>query len=429
MSSEARRVFAQTQIQRILHMKSRSHFVTQTHRSLVAFALISTWTVVLQATPHIPKSDDEVLTRLTTTLSRSDSAELRRMRFSEKAAQKNLPAAVDLARKLIQLARAEADPRYLYQAQTALASWWTLEEPPIEVLLLRATIRQSLHDFEGALTDLDQLLHRDPQNGQGWLTRAVVLTVRGKYDAAREACLQSMRFTDPLAATTVTAALGGAIGRADGAYQLLAHALDSAAKTSTSNRKEPVAVRVWALITLGELAERRGLLELALGHFESALALAPKDKFALAARADVLLAQGKPHEVCESLQSYERIDALMLRLAEANKQLAAREPDRQAELDRQIKLLGERFDSARLRGNALHRREEARFQLHLKNNPKRALELARVNWTVQKEWADSQILIESAEAAGDLKTVHSIQAWLKNPNDDSVAQTARASLP
>src|SRR6185503_6044077 len=52
-------------------------------------------------------------------------------------------AAVDLARLDIEAARAGADPRFLGRAEAALASWWDRADAPPEVLLLRATIRQS----------------------------------------------------------------------------------------------------------------------------------------------------------------------------------------------------------------------------------------------------------------------------------------------
>ncbi len=381
------------------------------------------------AAPRVPHNDDEVLTRLKTTLSRSESDELRRLRFSTSPSETTLSAAIPLSRELIQLARTEADPRYLYQVQTLLAPWWNQTEPPTDVLLLRATIRQSLHDFDGALEDLDKLLHLDPQNGQAWLTRSVILTVLGKYDAARESCLQSMRFADPLAATTVTAALGGATGKAESAYNLLSRSLVSESSTHEEFTSEELRVRAWASVTLGELAERRGIADLALQHYEEALRLAPKDPFALAAFADVLLSQNRPMEALNALADYEHIDSLLLRLAEANQQLSLKEPDRMGELARQVEMLGARFDAARLRGNALHQREEARFQLRLKHDPQRALEIALLNWTEQKEWADAQILIEAAEKVGARDIVESTRTFLFGKPTAPNIKTANASTP
>src|SRR5205823_8415508 len=80
------------------------------------------------------------------------------------------------------------DPRFFGQAQAALAPWWKQPDPPPQALLLRATLKQSTHDFMGALTDLDRVLAANPRDGQALLTRATVLTVQGRYAEARADC-------------------------------------------------------------------------------------------------------------------------------------------------------------------------------------------------------------------------------------------------
>src|ERR1700744_4676438 len=98
-----------------------------------------------------------------------------------------LPAALRLAQVDIQLARANSDPHYLGQAQAVLQPWWT-EDAPAPVLVLRATIEQSLHDFDSALKHLDLALAKAPTDAQAWLTRAVILTVTARYEEARASC-------------------------------------------------------------------------------------------------------------------------------------------------------------------------------------------------------------------------------------------------
>ena len=72
------------------------------------------------------------------------------------AAPDRVELAVELARADIQRARSLQDPRYLGRAQATLGRWWKLPEPPPDVLLLRATIEQSLHEFATARADLDR---------------------------------------------------------------------------------------------------------------------------------------------------------------------------------------------------------------------------------------------------------------------------------
>jgi hypothetical protein len=59
-------------------------------------------------------------------------------------------------------------------------------------------------------------------------------------------------------------------------------------------------------------------------------------------------------------------------------------------------MLGARFAASQARGDVVHRREHARFQLALRHDPKAALALARANWDVQKEPWDARIFLESA---------------------------------
>src|SRR6185437_7036119 len=81
---------------------------------------------------------------------------------------RNLALALDAARADVARGRAAGDPRYLGYAQAALAPWWDAPAPPVAVLVLRATIRQSLHDFDAALDDLRDAVTRDPGNVQAW---------------------------------------------------------------------------------------------------------------------------------------------------------------------------------------------------------------------------------------------------------------------
>lgn len=382
----------------------------------LAVGCVALWTAGgTQAGPRTPVRDDEVLTTVRTTLSPAESETLRQLRRSRDATTDRLPVALSLAHTLIGLARTEADPRHLAQARAALAPWWAQSAAPVEVVLLRATIRQSQHDFDGALRDLDDVLRRDPQNGQAWLTRAVVLTVRGDYAPARAACLQAMRFADPLAATTATAALGGVTSKAASAHQLLLRALMDADRAGEQLDADQRAVRVWALITLGELAEETGLPAEAERHYDAALKIAPRDPVVLAAWADLLLDLRRPAEVARALDGFGAIDALLLRLAEAGKLWQALEPGRDPNFARHAATLRERFAAARLRGDETHLREEARFELRIEDNANRALGLARRNWETQRERADARILLDAAEATGNDKLVAAMRDLVTTP--------------
>src|SRR4029453_17622447 len=101
---------------------------------------------------------------------------------------KNLKLATRVARLAIEQGRTWSDPRRYGQAQAALSPWWSEAEPPEEVRVLRAVIKQALHDFGAALADLDAIVEKSPRNAQARLTRAFVRLVVGDVAGATEDC-------------------------------------------------------------------------------------------------------------------------------------------------------------------------------------------------------------------------------------------------
>jgi Tfp pilus assembly protein PilF len=146
------------------------------------------------------------------------------------------------------------------------------------------------------------------------------------------------------------------------------------------------------LTLLAEMAQRRDEKTAAEARYKRALAMAPRDSYLLGAYADFLLEQQRPREVLAMLKDQTRIDALLLRRALALQQTG----DQAQALAADVKELAARFDAAMQRGDTVHQREQARFELKLRNDPVTALTLARKNWDVQKEPADIRIYLEAA---------------------------------
>lgn len=338
--------------------------------------------------PFVPKSDGEVLERLATGASDPRARELAALRRAAAADPRNLENAVALARKDIEESRARSDPRYLGYAQAALAPWWQEPSPPPAVLVLRATIRQSLHDFDAALSDLDKVTASTPNDPQAWITRSVVLTVLGRYEEARRSCAPLPRLTSDLVAAVCVASIDAVTGAAQAGYSRLEAALAAAPGASPPER-------AWGVSTLGEIALRLGRDADAERHFAEALALDPNDGYVLGAYADLLLDLGRASDAARLVASRTENDGLLLRLAMAETMTHARDAAMHVEL------LRARFEASHLRGDTVHRREEARFELTLRKDAQAALALASANWNVQREPWDVRILLESALAAHD----------------------------
>lgn len=403
------RLVARVRLPRVV-ARWRAVFVT-------AFVLSRTSLPGADKEPFIPRHDAEVVAYLRPAGTPSAERGLRAFRSSLADDPTDLPLALEVAGRLLALARAEADPRHLGHAQTALGPWWDAALPPAPVLVLRAIIRQSLHEFPAALADLDAAISVDPRDARAWLTKATVHTVRGEFDAARRACVPLLRLADRLTATTAAATVASLTGDAAGSVRLLGAALDEAPDA-------PVATRVWALTQLAETESRLGHAAASERRFRQALALAPGDPYLLGAFADLLLDEHRPDEAAALVAGAVRTDALLLRQAEAQ-QLGAGSPDAA------IGLLDARFAAAHARGDDVHRREEARFRLRSKREPAAALALARANWLVQKEPADARILLESARAAGDAAAEREVLGWVASCRleDIHLAPGSVASAP
>lgn len=387
-----------------------------------------------RAAPYLPQAGAEVLETLPR---RTDPVqqELQGMRRRLAAAPQDVQLATALAQRYIGIGRSEADPRYFGYAQAALAPWWNQAAPPATVRLLRATLLQGTHRFPAAMADLDAVTAADPANAQAWLTRATVQTVLGQYGPATASCARLSALAGELASITCLTNVSGLTGR------LLKSDMLLAATLARSAGAEP-ALQAWTLTQLAEMAMRRGDARLAEARYQAALRLAPRDSYLLGAYADFLLDSRRPAEAAALLKDQLRVDGLLLRYALALKQQDGQStgpgygPDATtattastAALAEAVLELQARFDAAALRGDSIHQREHARYELHLRSNAKAALALAQQNWNVQKEPADLRILLEAAQQAGDRAAAAAALAWLAQTGlEDAAIRPLAAQL-
>jgi Tfp pilus assembly protein PilF len=377
--------------------------------AIAAACAYAAFAQAVQAAPYTPAIGSTVIERLPR---RSDPAQqaLRQLRAKLAASPGDVALATSVARQHIATARRETDPRYFGYAQAALAPWWSQSAPPPEVRLLRATLLQSTHHFPEAMRDLDAVVAADPDNPQAWLTRATVQTVRGDYEAATASCARLSRLASQLVSTTCIASIGSMTGRAAASESLLDITL-------RRNADADPELQVWTLTLLAEIAERRGETALAETRYRRALAMLPRDSYLLGAFSDFLLDQKRGAEVAAMLKDQTRIDGLLLRYALALQQV----PDSGNALARAGAELQARFGAATQRGDTVHRREQARYELHVQRDHKTALALAQQNWAVQKESADMRILLEAAAKAGDKAAAASVLDWVARTKVEDVA--------
>lgn len=378
--------------------------MTSMPSSHAAVLLLALLLPAAQAAPYTPAADAELVQRLP---ERWDAA-ARRQRAALARDPQQLPLALATAQAAITRARRAGDPRELGLAQAALAPWWSLATPPPAVLLLRATVRQSQHQFDTALADLDQLLARPdtplPVLAQAGLTRVTVLQVTGRLAAAAQACeaLRAARFQALGASLAIPArACAAELRSLRGEPAHAATELTALALQAPGDR--------WLALLRAELAERLGDHAAAERLFREATGADP-DVYTVAARADWLLERGRNREALTLLPARDDdADALRLRRTIALHRLHDPQAARLA-----ADLLA-RFAAARQRGETGHAREEARLALDVLAQPGRALALARENWAQQQEPADAVLLLRAALAAGRPADALPLRDWARDP--------------
>lgn len=361
----------------------------------MAFMLVTLVAGLAHGAPFVPQADSEVIETLRERPLSDEERAWRGLRAQARHNPNDVALAARLARQAIEVSRRDGDPRWMGQAQGALQVWWSLPAPPVPIRLLRASILQNQHDFEPALRDLEAVLRHDRANAQAWLTRASILQVLGRYEEARTSCDALLGIGAPWHGQACALELSSLQGQGEQARLSLQALI----------RQAPPHLHPWLNLIQAELAERLGRRAEAQALYRHLLSTAP-DAYTEGAYADLLLDQGLAREVIKRLETQQRNDGLLLRLALAYAQT------QDTRLDATVQALRARFNAARERGDSVHRREEARFALHLLKRPDTALQLAQANWAVQKEPADARILLEAAHAAGKAAAAQPVRDFI-----------------
>jgi Tfp pilus assembly protein PilF len=340
-----------------------------------------------------PTRDTVVETRL---LPRAVKASVHRLAAAGPSAM-SVADSLSAARQMIEAGRITGDPRTLGYAESLLARWPSEDaRTPLDVLVLRATIDQRRHRFDAATALLDRVIERAPDHGQALLTRAAIAQVRGDYAAAAVDC-QRLR-----ALNADVAAICGAINDALTGHNERALA---ALRVATARTRGPVSA--WALGVQAQVHEQQGEQGMAADAYRAALA-AGDDLTLRLAFADLLIAQRAWGEAREVLADAPTADGVLLRRWQIERDSGSGSTAR--ELETQLKA---RFDEARTRGELLHAREAAVFELE-RGDAATALRLAHDNWRAQREPADLMILARAARSAQDAAALELVRGWVRS---------------
>lgn len=362
------------------------------------------------AAPIVPRDDAEVVETLPTVA--GDRAEERRLRRALAGRPGDAALATAAARRWLERARADGDPRWAGRALAALATWPDPSQAPDEVLLLQATLAQHLHDFDAAAGKLETLVARRPRDAQAWLTLATVRRVQGRLDDSDRACARLAAAGSAWHAAACRAENDGLRGRFDAARAEFERLLATPSIAPS--------MRHWLWVSRAELEQRAGDAPAAERAWQAALA-AERSTYALIGLADHWIATGRPGAALALLATQPRHDAVLLRRAIAG--TAARAADAKSD----VREMRERIAQADERPGAaaFHAREQAMFALQVEARPERAWTLARENARRQREAADLLLLAQAARAVGGAAVMEAAQVLAES----GVVDRRREVLP
>jgi len=358
--------------------------------ALAAGLLLACAAAAVAAAPIAPTGDDEVIEVLPA--SAGKRGEDRQLRKRLAARPDDVQLATAVARRYLVQARESGDPRFAGLALAALRAWPDADAAPDDVLLLRATLEQYLHEFDAAVVHLRLLLARpgSERQAQAWLTLATVLRVQGRYAESDLAC-RRVAGADVYQAACLAenAALRGETAAARRSFEKL-----------LASRSLAPSTRAWLTTSLAELEERDARAGAADAAYRAVLELGP-DTYAAIAYADFLIAQRRPAEALSVLKDEARTDTVVLRLAIAGTLARSASSARDvAEMRERIALANERPEAS-----IFHGREQAMFALVVERDPERALALARGDVARQREPLDLLVFAQAARASGRREAV------------------------
>ena len=351
-------------------------------------ALCAGWIHLAQAAPYIPADPDQVMQQL--------PVEVSTLPDGWAKVARNDPVAASLyASRMLSAARSTGDPRYFGYARTSLEPWWVASAVPEQLILQRADLKQHIHDFEGALKELQKLQASSSFSTDARLMEAHIHTAQGNYSAAAVAC-QQLTLAAPEHALLCVSRVKGFTGQKDQARSIL---------NTLLARQLPDSLLHEAHLTLGEIDHLEGKLDEAKAHYLGALDIQGNNPYTLASLGQLMLLQQDFHGMLAVLpEDSLNISSQVLRTIAA-KALSQRHAENQ------ISTLEERF----LNDDTLRTgRDYGVFMLHIKGDQEAAYAIARENWKRQKEPADLHLLVDCAVQQNDIGQLRQIQSWISS---------------
>ncbi|XAL98345.1 hypothetical protein OT109_12240 [Phycisphaeraceae bacterium D3-23] len=350
--------------------------------------------------PYVPDDDDTVLYELPQAWRQQRDA-VTRAREAWAADPGDVEKACAVAGADLRLGQATGDPRFYGYARAALGPWWDESDAPPQVLAIRAKLKETDHDYAGAIADLTELLQQRPRETQAWIELTNLHRVRGDYVAALASVEQLQAFATPVPVALAHIPLLAVTGELDAADAQLA----AVRPVVESDWQSALS---WLLIMQAQLARARGEEMQAETFYRQAMARDDASGYLRRSYADLLLMQGRDDAALALCEDHTGDTGLLLRAAIAAKHTG--DTERAAQWRDELQ---RRFEEIRLRGGEPHGRFEARSTLEVLEQPDAALELALANWEKQREQLDARHVLAAALAARNPDAAQPVLTFLQ----------------
>jgi hypothetical protein len=353
--------------------------------SVFVLVLIAvTVTAATHAAPYTPRAADEIIAQWP--VLNNDTQQ--KAKTAAHLQPHEATSIIALANYYLTQAAQPGQSRLYGLAQAALKPLIESNSDNKDVWLAWAQVQQHQHHFLIAQQALQKVLQKDPTNTSANLLAARIYVIQEKPLAARNACLTLLGSSDLLTVTACSLEANTYLhpDQLNSSYQQLKILIDAQGLPSDERGS-------WLIQVLADMAVRNNDPSAAAGWLAQRLEKSSVNY--LAQWADVQFLLNQPEQVLRYLTQLvthvsEIDDALLLRLAVAEKKINSTNNLWQSQLAERVVLREQRQDT-------LHANELAIYYLDIDPLPEKALAWANINFASAREYSDKNLLARAQQ--------------------------------
>lgn len=358
------------------------------------------------AAPYKPMSVDDVVVEVPhsiTTLNRQRNGGINKL-YGEKTPQTSeagsLTLALENARHYITLAKKTHNNRWYGFAQSALKPWWNKSKDNQELALIKAHLYLLKHQFESALSVLNQVLNRRQRHPEALTMRANTYIMLGQYNQAMSDCQQVAFTSSPVLGVNCLARVKSLSGSGQDALKQVLSVLNTNLNLSALEKFE-------THLNAAIFAHRLNQVTLAKVHYSLSYAINPNDRFLMGNYTDFLIEQAQWSLLGRIIDKDSNVLDQRIKLA-----IYLNEIDTQS-ISPLVAMIDQEFQHLKSVNSEFPHKEYARYLLALKQEPSSALNSAFKNWKIQQDPSSALLILRCALASRNRSLAQPVIDWVQ----------------